>query len=212
MKYVENETFVKIDNQGREYTTELGFADFVYSFIKSVKVATTGDIISHVRDNFDFLEGDIVKTSEKRSNFRYRQMVDNLIKSHGSILNVYDELTDFHGGICIRGSVISDEIIERVKAETSTAAKRAEAARLKKEEMMREEQLRSIARQKNINIAISKGRSLRKAILTAVEKANGDIEEVIEYYDDIIQDVAHRHPEALSANDEDFIIAFVKEC
>lgn len=212
MKSIEKEVFVKIDNQGREYTTEFGFADFVHSFIISVKVATTGDIISHVRENFEFLEGDIVKTSEKRSNFRYRQMVDNLVKSHGSILNMYSELTDFQGGICLKGAVITEEVIERVKSETSTAAKRSEAARLKKETIMREEQLKLMIAQKNINIAVSKGKSLRKAILTAVEKEKGDLEEVITYFDDIIQDVAHRHPESLSSNDDDFIQAFICEC
>lgn len=212
MKNEKCEIFVKIDNNGREYTTETGFADFVYSFIQSVKVATTGDIISHVRDKFDFLEGDIVKTSENRSNFRYRQMVDNLIKSHGSILNMYSDLTDFNGGICIKGAEITEEVIERVKTETSSAAKRAEAARLKKEEFLREEQLKLMALQKNIKIAVSKGKALRKAILTAVENANGDLEEVITYFDDIIQDVAHRHPNSLSANDEEFILAFVSEC
>ena len=78
-------------------------------------------------------------------------MVDNLVKSHGSILNMYSELTDFQGGICLKGAVITEEVIERVKSETSTAAKRSEAARLKKETIMREEQLKLMIAQKNIN-------------------------------------------------------------
>lgn len=213
MRYCEKDgQLVKKDQQGREYTTELGFADFVYSFLQDVGVATTGDIIAHVRDNFNFLEGDIVKTSEKRSTFRYRQIVDNLIKSHSSILNIYSDLTDFHGGICMKGIVIPEDILERAKEESSVAYKRAEELRIKKEALKREEQLKTIMLQKNMNIAQSRGRTLKVQILNAVKQSGNDVGETLEYFTDILQDVAHRHPESLIANDDIFIQAFVAEC
>lgn len=211
MNAYNNESDIKTDLNGLAYTSESGFADFVHDFLLEVKAATTKDIVEYVRDNFDFLEGDIVKTSESRSSLRYRQMVDNLIKCHGTILRLYPDLVDFDGGICLSGVELSEDLIVRAKFEMSPAAKRAAEMRLQKEIEMRENELKAIKANKILKECIIKSGEMKNVLLKAAGESGADLSEVREYFSDIIADVAHRHPDAV-ANDEDFLIAFVAEC
>lgn len=200
----------KVDENGLEYTSERGFADFCYEFLKTVGAATTGDIMEHIKNDFELLEGDEVKTSEKRSAPRYRQMVDNLLKSHGSILRMYPDLRDFPGGIALDTVEISEEVLERARGEMSTAAKQAEARRLKEQERIRENNERINAQAKIVRLAKTNASMWRLDILTAVRMAGIDVEEAKEDFDDIVEDIAYRKTEIVD-NKEQMIKAFISE-
>lgn len=208
MHTTENE--VKKDANGLAYTTERAFGSFVYDYLRKNKVATTGDIIKHVADNYKLLEGDIVKTSEGRSSLRYRQSIDNLIKCHGSILNMYQDLQDFPGGIALRGVHISEDFLERARNEMSPAS-------VKNLERQREEQTLQEAHEKamkekfeNLRDAKLNARTWRSDIILKARQSGLNMEEVLEEFDDIVEDIAYCRPETVR-DKEAFVAAFMAE-
>lgn len=209
--FLQEVNLTKVDANGFEYTSERGFADFCYEYLKGVGAATTGDIIQYIKENFDFLEGDEMKTSEKRSSPRYRQMVDNLLKSHGTILQMYPDLRDFPGGIALDTVVVSDEILERAKGEMSSAAKLAEQRRLEEQKRLREQQKEINERSEIERIAKLNAANWRNEIFQAAMAEGLEKSEIQDDFDDIVKDVAYRHPK--SVNDKKSLIeAFINEC
>lgn len=206
------EVEVKKDSEGLSFTSERAFGDFVYQYLKVNKVATTADIISHVSQNYDLLEGDLVKTSENRSSLRYRQTIDNLIKCHGSILRMYGDLKDFPGGIALQGTVISEEMLNRAKSEMSSRSHKSLEEKARQEELARQEAEKSKERFDNLVKAKSNAKEWRVEILNVV-KSNSDLDvkEVVEDFDDIVEDLAYRYPEVIT-NKESFIKTFISEC
>lgn len=207
----DNEFESKTDSNGLEYTTERGFGQFVYEYLKAVGAATTGDIIEHVRKNFDFLEGDEVKTSETRSAPRFRQTVDNLIKCHGTIIRMFDDVRDFPGGIALTDVELSEELLERAKSEMSAQALAAERRRLEEQERLRKEQKEINKRSEAKRVAMFNAKSWKSIILQAAKAEGLDLEEIKEDFEDIVEDVAHRHPGAIDSK-EKFVEAFISEC
>lgn len=200
----------KTDSNGLEYTTEHGFSDFCYEYLKTVGAATTFDILQHVRDNFDFLEGDEVKTSENRSAPRYRQMVDNLLKSHGTILTLYPDLRDFAGGIALENVEISEELMTRAKNEMSKASFLREQRRLEERERLRQQQKEINERADKLRLAKANASNWRLDIVKSAMEAGIEREEINEDFEEVIEDIVYRHPEAIE-NKSKMIEAFIAE-
>lgn len=208
MPIIENE--VKKDANGLTYTTERAFGSFVYDYLRENKVATTGDIIKHVADNYKLLEGDVVKTSEGRSSLRYRQSIDNLIKCHGSILNMYKDLQDFPGGIALRGVPISEEFLERARSEMSPSSVR-NLERQREDQALQESHEKAMKEKfENLRDAKLNARTWRSDIILKAKQSGLNMEEVMEEFEDIVEDIAYRHPETVR-DKEAFLTAFIEE-
>lgn len=210
--FIKEDADYKTDSNGLRFTAEKTFGDFVYSYIKQSGAATTGDIIEYVKNNYPLLEGDLVKTSETRSSYRYRQTIDNLIKCHGSILNMFHDLKDFPGGLAMKHIAVSEDLLSKGLSLLKSNSLKALEAKALADKEIEKQALKIKQDHENYILARNNSKLWRVDILNNIKKSNDiNLNDVVEDFDDIVKDVAYRHSDAL--NDKElFIKAFINEC